>query len=74
MTKKKNILYTSSRVKFSNKIKTFQERQGLINLSFSKKNAGTLSSDSPLKHATQSVVGNVRPLEKGVLFVIKQNC
>ena len=64
--KEKIIVHTSCRVNFRNKIKTFQERYGLINLSesSSEENTRTLSSDSPFKHATWSAVGNVRALEK----------
>ena len=56
------IVHTSCLVSFRNKIKTFQERYGLINLSEGslEENTRTLSSDTPFKHATQSAVGNVR--------------
>ena len=64
--KEKIIVHASCRVSFRNKIKTFQERYGLINLSKSspEENARKPSSDSQFKHATRSAVGNVRTLEK----------
>ena len=48
------------------KIKTFQERHGLINLSgsSSEENTRTLSSVCSLEYATRSVVGNIRTLER----------
>ena len=64
--KEKVIVHTSCRVGFRNKVKTFQERYGLINLSEGsiEENTRTVSSDSPSKHATRSAIGNVRTLEK----------
>ena len=47
-------------------IKTFKERYGFINWSENsfEENTGTLEFDSLVKHASRSVVGNVRTLEK----------
>ena len=61
---KEKVIVHTCRVGFRNKIKTFQERYGLISLSesLSEENTRTLSSESPFKHATRSAVGNVRTL------------
>ena len=59
------IVHTLCRVSLRNKIKTFEERYGLLNLSDSspEENTKTFSSDSPFKHASRSAVGNVRTLK-----------
>ena len=56
--KEKSIDHTSCHVSFRDKIK---ETHGLINLSesLSEQNTRKLSSNSPLKHGTQSAIGNV---------------
>ena len=59
--KEKIIVHTSCHVSFRNK-KTFHQIHELIKLSesSSEENTKRLCSDHPFKHATQSVVGNVR--------------
>ena len=56
--KEKIIVHKSCRVSFRNKIKTFQEKHGIIDLcdSSPEENTRTLTSDSPLKHATRSAL------------------
>ena len=56
--KEKIIVHKSCRVRFRNKIKTFQEKHGIIDLcdSSPEENTRTLTSDSPLKHATRSAL------------------
>ena len=64
--KEKIIVHTLCGVSFRSKIKAFQKRHGLVNLpeSSTEESTRTLSTDSPFKHATRSVVGNCRTLEK----------
>ena len=64
--KEKIVVHQSCRTNFRNKIKKFQERHGLINVGESsfEENAIPDSSESSIKHATRSVIGNVRTLEK----------
>ena len=60
--REKIVVHTLCHVSFRNKIKTFHQIHGLIKLSesSSEENTKRLCSDHPFKHATQSVVGNVR--------------
>lgn len=54
------------RIRFRNKIKTFEKRDRLSNFSErpSEKNTRKVNSDSLLKHAYHSVVQTVKPLER----------